>query len=79
MYNAGTFEPSAQPMNILLNGKTRCIDNETHLNQLIEQLSLTGKRLAVEINREIIPKSAHEQYKIQAGDNIEIIHAIGGG
>ena len=66
-------------MNILINGKTKTIDNNLHLNQLIEQLELTGKRLAVEINQEIIPKSKHADYQIKEGDNIEIVHAIGGG
>jgi sulfur carrier protein len=66
-------------MNILLNGKDKSIDDELYLNTLIEQLELTGKRLAVEINREIIPKGEHSQYKIQDGDKIEIVFAIGGG
>ena len=66
-------------MEILLNGTTHSIEDNCILNTLIEQLNLTGKRLAVEINQEIIPKSEHAQYKIQPGDVIEIIHAIGGG
>ena len=66
-------------MEILLNGATHSIKDGSSLNTLIEQLELKGKRLAVEINQEIIPKSEHDQYKIQQGDVIEIIHAIGGG
>lgn len=66
-------------MNIQLNGQIQTIEAGTHLNTLIEQLNLTGKRLAVEINREIIPKSEHAKYQIQQGDNIEIVYAIGGG
>ncbi len=66
-------------MNILLNGKTQSIDDDLYLHTLIKKLDLGGKRLAVEINREIIPKSQHEQYKIQDGDTIEIVFAIGGG
>ena len=66
-------------MNILLNGETRSIDDDLYLHSLIEQLKYTGKRLAVEINQEIIPKSGHEHYKIQDGDVIEIVFAIGGG
>lgn len=66
-------------MNILLNGETRDIVEGTLLSQLIEQLGLTGKRLAVEINREIVPRSEHNTYIIQQNDAIEIVHAIGGG
>ena len=66
-------------MKILLNGDVRTIDDGTRLSQLIEQLDLTGKRLAVEVNREIVPRSQHQDYTLQEGDNIEIVHAIGGG
>jgi len=66
-------------MNILLNGKTHSLDDDIYLHTLIEKLDLNGKRLAVEINREIVPKSKHEQYKIQDGDTVEIVFAIGGG
>ena len=66
-------------MNITLNGEAREIADGTLLSQLIEQLDLVGKRLAVEINREIVPRSEHAAYIIQAGDSIEIVHAIGGG
>jgi len=66
-------------MKILLNGTTYSIEDGSSINTLIEQLELKGKRLAVEINQEIIPKSEHDQYKIQQGDVIEIIHSIGGG
>ena len=66
-------------MKILLNGSSHTIEDGSSINTLVEQLELKGKRLAVEINQEIIPKSEHDQYKIQQGDSIEIIHAIGGG
>lgn len=66
-------------MDILLNGKALSLDDGLYLNMLITHLELSGKRLAVEINREIIPKSEHEQYRIQDGDTIEIVYAIGGG
>ena len=66
-------------MNIILNGEAKQLDDNTYLNQLIEQLNIEGKRIAVEINQEIMPKSEHATYKIKDGDNIEIVHAIGGG
>ncbi len=66
-------------MIISLNGEQKTIEAGFTLGQLIEQLGLTGKRLAVEINQEIIPKSAHSSHMLKEGDVIEIVHAIGGG
>ena len=66
-------------MNITLNGETKPLNDGICLNQLIEELNIQGKRIAVEINQQIIPKSEHASYEIQDGDNIEIVHAIGGG
>ena len=66
-------------MHITFNGEEKSLNEGTYLSQLLEQLGIEGKRIAIEINREIIPKSAHAQYEIKDGDNIEIVHAIGGG
>jgi sulfur carrier protein len=66
-------------MKITLNGEARAIDDGLKLQALIDQLGYSGKRLAVEINQEIIPKSQHADFIIKDGDHIEIVHAIGGG
>lgn len=66
-------------MHIILNGKPRELDDESSLMQLINELQLTGKRLAIEVNREIIPRSEHAEYILKDGDQVEIVHAIGGG
>jgi len=47
--------------------------------QLLEDLSLTRHRLAVEINLEIVPRSGYARHRLMAGDKVEIVHAIGGG
>ena len=65
-------------MNIYLNGEvhqTQC----SNLFQLIQGLSLEGKRYAVEVNEQIISKNKLEQTIISESDRIEIIHAVGGG
>ena len=65
-------------MQIFLNGKpqeTTCLN----LFQIIQELSLDGKRFAVEVNEMIVPKSKLEQTSISEHDRIEIIHAVGGG
>ena len=66
-------------MDILLNGETHQAQPGATLTQLLETLELAGRRIAVEINGEIIPRSQHGQYVLQTGDRIEIVHAIGGG
>lgn len=66
-------------MNITLNGEAREVADALTAQQLIEQLGLTGKRLAIEINREIVPRSAYASHRLNEGDTIEIVRAIGGG
>jgi len=65
-------------MQITVNGKTCSIDKVITIQDLLDKLQLTG-RLAVEVNKEIIPRSLFGTRKIQAGDAIEIVQAIGGG
>ena len=65
-------------MQITVNGKTCSIDKVITIQDLLDKLQLTG-RLAVEVNKEIIPRSLFGTRKIQAGDVIEIVQAIGGG
>lgn len=66
-------------MQIHLNGQPhQCRDGES----LAELLAIAGyahRRIAVEVNREIVPRSAHAQHALREGDQVEIVHAIGGG
>ena len=66
-------------MNIVLNGERRGLDDALTLHGLIERLELSGKRLAVEVNEEVVPRSLHADYRLHDGDRVEIVHAIGGG
>lgn len=50
-----------------------------NLSQLLDTLALNVERLAVEVNQEIVPRSTFATTPVQSGDQIEIIHAIGGG
>ncbi len=62
-----------------LNGKTRQCDTAISVARLLDELDLTGRRLAVEKDGEIVPKSAHAECLIEAGSRIEIVVAVGGG
>lgn len=66
-------------MQIQLNGEARQFDGEPTLTQLVDALGLTGRRIAIEVNEEIVPRSLHAQTRLNDGDCIEIVHAIGGG
>jgi sulfur carrier protein len=65
-------------MHIQLNGNSLSIDNISTVQDLLDILKLSG-RLAIEINQQIVPRSLFQSYKLNPGDNIEIVHAIGGG
>jgi len=66
-------------MKIELNGENKEIRDGSTAAILIENLQLEGKRLAMEVNEEILPRSQFAEYKFQPGDKVEIVHAIGGG
>ncbi|HUW38721.1 MAG TPA: sulfur carrier protein ThiS [Rhodocyclaceae bacterium] len=64
---------------ITLNGEPRRLAADTSVARLLEELGYAGKRVAVERNGEIVPKSRHEQTPLGQGDRIEIVVAVGGG
>ncbi len=66
-------------LSVVLQGSPTELEDGISLAELITQLGLSGRRMAVEINTELIPRSLHPHTLIQAGDRIEIVHAIGGG
>ena len=65
-------------MNIILNGKNHQ-SQATTVFELIEELGYVGKRIAVELNGEIVPKSQHETTALNENDQLEIVVAVGGG
>ncbi len=65
-------------IDVIINGETRQIEPQT-LRALLESLDFADKRVAVELNGEILPKSAHAETKLKAQDRIEIVVAVGGG
>jgi sulfur carrier protein len=66
-------------MNITLNGNVREVPDDLSASELLAVLGLADRRLALEINREIVPRSRFESHAIHPGDTVEIVHAIGGG
>lgn len=66
-------------MEILLNGEPRAIAADTTVLQLLQLEGLGERRVAVEINSEIVPRSLHGERALANGDRVEIVHALGGG
>ncbi len=66
-------------MKIQLNGQEKQFDAPLTVGALLEQLGLTGHRVAVEVNREIVPRSRHAELALRDNDRVEVVRAIGGG
>ncbi len=64
---------------ISLNGKPSDIDETTSVAALLDANGYRGRSVAVEINRDIVPKSTHAQRLLREGDHVEIVEAMGGG
>lgn len=66
-------------MQIVLNGKPYILSGENTVTALVKQLELENRRIAVELNQDIVLRSEYASTRLQAGDQVEIVHAIGGG
>ncbi|AZE91806.1 sulfur carrier protein ThiS [Pseudomonas orientalis] len=66
-------------MRIQLNGELLELPDGETVAALLARLELTGRRVAVELNLDIVPRSQHESTALSDGDQVEVVHAIGGG
>jgi sulfur carrier protein len=67
-------------MKINVNGATTALgEASASVASLVERMALTGKRIAVELNGQIVPKSRYADTMLAEGDRIEIVGAVGGG
>jgi thiamine biosynthesis protein ThiS len=66
-------------MNLTINGENRLLSPAATLGALIEQLGMKSDRVAIELNREIIPREQWPQTPLKDGDRLEIVHFVGGG
>ena len=64
---------------IKINGKTNKIDDKTKLSDLVKNLKVPLKKVAIELNREIVDKKNLNKINLKVNDKIEIVHFIGGG
>ena len=66
-------------MRLTINGKDQTFDESLTLAQLVEQLGMKGDRVAVELNREIVSRAQWPETMLKDGDQMEIVHFVGGG
>ena len=64
---------------VTVNGKAHRFERPVEVSALLSTLDLAGKKVAVERNGEIVPKSAHASTLLADGDQLEIVVAVGGG
>jgi thiamine biosynthesis protein ThiS len=66
-------------MELFVNGETKTCVEPSSLADFIEQLGMKGDRVAVELNREIVPRAQWTLTQLHEGDRLEIVHFVGGG
>lgn len=69
----------APTLSVSVNGEPRQWPAGSTIADVVAALQLTGKRIAVERNQEIVPRAEHASTLLRAGDQVEIVQAIGGG
>jgi thiamine biosynthesis protein ThiS len=66
-------------MQIYVNGTPHSLDARVSLRELVIALDLEGKRIAIEVNQDLVPRSHFPDHQLRDQDRVEIIHAVGGG
>ena len=66
-------------MDMYLNGEPRAVPEGCTVARLLDDAGLEPRRMAVEVNGGIVPRSAHAAHVLRAGDRVEIVQALGGG
>jgi sulfur carrier protein len=66
-------------MKIMLNGQEKSFKAPLTVSALLQDMGLGERRVAVEVNRDIVPRSQHEGFQLQDNDRVEVVFAIGGG
>ena len=72
-------QQATRTVELSVNGESRRFDDTSDVARLLERLGLAGKKVAVEMNGEIVPRSRYAQTPLADGDALEIVVAVGGG
>lgn len=77
--DSGSAGATAARLSIAINGEPRDVERGCSVRALLDQLGLGDRRVAVAINRDVVPRSGYDRTTISDGDRIEILEAVGGG
>jgi len=66
-------------ISILVNGEAQAVAAKATVSDLLKQLKMNPKFLAVELNRHVVPRGQHDQVMLNANDQLEIVTLVGGG
>ncbi len=66
-------------MEIVVNGEARSVEPGLTIARLLADLGLTDRSVAVEVNRQVVPRARHAEHRLAAGDRLEIVTLVGGG
>ena len=75
----GDSDGETVSMEIKNNGERREITPRTTVAQFLEQLQLSNRHVAVEVNLELVPRARHAQHALTEGDRLEVVSLVGGG
>ena len=78
-FSCGASRPDLLTMNLVINSEDRIFSSISSLSDLVTQLGLKADRVAVELNRELVPRDRWPQTQLADGDKLEIVHFVGGG
>ena len=66
-------------MNVTINGEARRLPDGSTIREMLGSLGITKARVAVEVNRDVVPRRRHEETPLAEGDVIEVVTLVGGG
>src|SRR5690349_17935075 len=66
-------------IDITLNGEPQSVSERLSLAEVLDKLGFDRRRIAVEVNREVVPSVRHAQHQLRGGDAVEIVTLVGGG
>ena len=72
-------QPQASALPLLVNGESRSVAPGCTVEGLLGVLGFERRRIAVAVNRDVVPRSAFGRHRLAAGDRVEILEAVGGG
>ena len=77
--STNTDEDTTSAMTVSVNGDDMTLPADATVVDLVARLGLAGKTVAVEVNRDVVPRATHAEHRLRPGDRIEVVSFVGGG